>query len=176
MKRLSRYLREVQEFDSNMENLNELFIQAAELNNMPEGRDRDMQLLRLATIAEYDAANLYEMMARLSSIPELAELFRDIAKEEKVHVGEFEFALKQIDPDQEESDEKGEDEAEDITGWDEDKGVKESHLVENPVKQKMKELKKANQMRCKSIAIEIKKRRDGIKALLLQARQWDCGE
>ena len=102
MKRLRRYLRELQEFDSSMERLNELFIQAAEINSMPAGRNRDMQMLRLAVIAEFDAANLYELMADLASMPQLEKLFRDIANEEKVHIGEFEFALENVDPSHEE--------------------------------------------------------------------------
>ncbi|MHA1623144.1 MAG: ferritin family protein [Candidatus Heimdallarchaeaceae archaeon] len=178
--RLSRYLGEMQEFDASMERLSELFIKAAELNSMPKGRVRDMQMLRLAAIAEFDAANLYEMMADLASIPKLRELLLEIANEEKVHIGEFEFALEHIDPEHEHFQEEGEDEAEELTDWDDEddeKDVKESDLSEDVnTKSKMKDINQANKMRCQSILNAINQRREQIKALLLQGRQWGCGE
>jgi rubrerythrin len=184
MKRLRRYLREVQEFDSSMERLNELFIQAAEINSMPDGRKRDIQMLRLAIIAEFDAANLYELMADLTSVPELKKLFMDISNEEKVHIGEFEFALEHLDPSHEENEDEGEDEAEDVTGWKEEETEENTNLSEVETstlsapqrKAKLKNLQNANKIRCKSIVNEINKHRENIKALLLQARQWGCGE
>jgi len=175
-KRLSRYLREVQEFDANMENLNELFIKAAELNNMKEGRVRDMQMLRLAAIAEFDAANLYEMMADLASLPKLRELFLEIANEEKVHIGEFEFALEHVDPEHEHFQEKGEDEAEELTDLKDDQEDVKEGLTEDARKEKIKDLRKGNEMRCKAVMQQIEKRKAGIKALLLQGRQWGCNE
>ena len=174
-RRLSRYMREVQEFDASMERLNELFIKAAEINSMPEGRVRDMQMLRLATIAEFDAANLYEMMADLASVPKLRELFLEIANEEKVHIGEFELALEHVDPEHEHFQEKGEDEAEELTGWEEEEDVKEG-LTEDARKQKIKDMQQADKIRCKEIFLQIQKRRESIKALLLQGRQWGCDE
>lgn len=182
--RLRRYLRELQEFDASMERLNELFIKAAEINSMPAGRIRDMQMLRLGIIAEFDAANLYELMADLASSEELRELFMDVANEEKVHIGEFEYALEILDPDHDKNVEEGEEEAEEVTGWEEpeEEEEKEEEVEEGlsesvaSQKAKVKEIQKANQMRCKSILIQIQKRREDIKALLLQARQWDCGE
>ena len=171
-KRLSRYLREVQEFDANMENLNELFVKASELNSMPEGRVRDMQMLRLAAIAEFDAANLYEMMAELASLPELKDLFMEIANEEKVHIGEFEFALEHVDPEHEHFQEEGEDEAEELTGW----GDLNESITENAKKEKIKSIRKGNEMRCKAIMNQISKRKEEIKALLLQGRQWGCNQ
>jgi len=178
MKRLDRYLREAQEFDAGVERLNELFIKAAEINSMPEGRIRDMQMLRLGIIAEYDAANLYELMANLVTTPKLKELFLEIANEEKVHIGEFEFALEYIDPTHEENEDKGEEEAEELTGWEEkeDEEEVEEGLTEDARKQKAKDLKQANKTRCQTIQTAINQRRDQIKALLLQARQWECGE
>ena len=177
MKRLSRYLSEVQEFDASMERLSELFIKAAEINSMPEGRVRDMQMLRLAAIAEFDAANLYEMMADLASLPELKELFLEIANEEKVHIGEFEFALEHVDPEHDDKADEGEDEAEELTGWkeeEEEETEEGKRLVED--KAKIKDIQRANKMRCKTIENAILQRRSQIKALLLQARQWECGE
>jgi len=178
MKRLNRYLGDLQEFDASVERLNELFIKAAEINSMPEGQVRDMQMLRLAAIAEFDAANLYEMMADLASLPELRKLFLEIANEEKVHIGEFEFALEHVDPEHDEHEDKGEDEAEELTGWEEEEDVEEGNrLKENATaKAKIKDLKQANKIRCKTVFDQINKRREEIKALILQGRQWGCGE
>jgi rubrerythrin len=176
MKKLSRYLREVQEFDASIERLNELFIKAAEINSMPEGRVRDMQMLRLGIIAEFDAANLYEMMADLVSDPKIRKLFLKIANEEKVHIGEFEFVLEHVDIEHDRHEDKGEDEAEEITGWEEvEEGIKKG-LTEDDRKEKIKAMKKGNEMRCKAIYLQIGKRTQEIKALMLQGRQWGCNE
>lgn len=175
-KRLSRYLREVQEFDASIERLNELFIKAAEINSMPASNVRDMQILRLGIIAEFDASNLYEMMADLVSDPKLRKLFLKIANEEKVHIGEFEFALEHVDLEHDEFEDKGEDEAEELTGWEEvEEGIKKG-LSEDARKEKIKAMKKANEMRCKAIYSQIGKRKEEIKALLMQGRQWGCNE
>jgi len=182
MKKLRRYLREVQEFDTSMERLNELFIKAAEINSMPEGRVRDMQMLRLGIIAEFDAANLYELMGELASDPQLKKLFMEIANEEKVHIGEFEYALEHVDPEHDHYEDKGEDEAEELLGWEEKEDEEEKteegvNLKENSNrKAKIKDIQQANKMRCKSILNQINRRREDIKALLLQGRQWGCGE
>ena len=187
MKRLSRYLSEVQEFDASVKRLNELFIKASEINSMPQGRVRDMQMVRLAIIAEFDAANLYEMMADLSSAPQLKKLFMEISNEEKVHIGELEFALEKVDPEHDHFEDKGEDEAEELTGWNDDEneegeeveeGKKGNALTEDASarKQKTKASAKASQMRCKAIAEQIHRRREGIRGLLLQGRQWGCNE
>jgi len=172
-KRLSRYLREVQEFDASVERLNELFIKASEINSMPAGRVRDMQMLRLGVIAEFDAANLYEMMANLASLPQLKKLFLEVANEEKVHIGEFEFALEHVDTEHDEHEDEGEDEAEELTGFEE--GIKKG-LSEDAAKEKIKALRKGNEMRCKAIYSQIGRRKEEIKALLLQGRQWGCNE
>lgn len=96
--------------------LNEIFVQANEVANMPSGARRDMAILRLGIIAEYDAANLYERLADLASDKHIKEIMLDVANEEKQHVGEFEFLLEKIDPDHDKFEDKGEEEAEEKTG------------------------------------------------------------
>lgn len=59
----------------------------------------DIQALRKSIIAEYDAVNLYEQLADIVS-DELKQLFLDIAKEEKTHIKEFEYVLKELDKEQ----------------------------------------------------------------------------
>jgi hypothetical protein len=96
--------------------LQEIFVQMGEINSMPASVRRDMQMLRLAIIAEYDAANLYEEMAELTSNRHIRRIMLDIANEEKEHVGEFEFLLEHIDPDHEKHENEGEEEAMELTG------------------------------------------------------------
>jgi len=94
----------------NVEPLSELFVQASEIEAMPAGAKRDMQILRLGIIAEMDASNLYEKMALLASDKQLKKVLLDVSREEKVHFGEFEELLERIDPEFDEAEEEGEDE------------------------------------------------------------------
>jgi len=96
--------------------LNELFIQAGEVKSMPPGTERDLQILRLGIIAELDAVNFYDQLAELASSDEVRKLMLDISKEEKVHAGEFETLMEDIDPEYEKSEEEGEEEVEDLLG------------------------------------------------------------
>jgi rubrerythrin len=93
--------------------LNELFIEFSQLVNTAAGRERDAAIARLAMIAELDAANLYERMITLVQDNDLKEILQDVANEEKVHVGEFEYVLEKLDPEWEEYEDEGEEEAED---------------------------------------------------------------
>lgn len=95
--------------------LNELFIQIKEIHKITPP-EREMQLLRFAMSAELDAANLYEAMAKMTSDPDLKEVFLDVAREEKVHFGEFEEMLEAYDEEHEQAEEEGEEEVEDMMG------------------------------------------------------------
>ncbi len=72
----------------------------------------DVEMLRLAIQAELDAVSLYEQMAETTDNEKLKETFLDVAKEEKVHIGEFGTHLKQLDPEQSEAGKQGKDEVE----------------------------------------------------------------
>lgn len=98
--------------------LNENFIGVKDIESMSPGPDRDMQILRLSIIAELDASNLYEKFARLADNDDLKTILLDISNEEKEHFGEFEYLLEEIDPDFEEAEESGEEEAEELVGDD----------------------------------------------------------
>lgn len=95
--------------------LNEIFIQFQDALKST-GSERDKQFLRVAIIAEYDAANLYENMAKQTANSILRDLLLDIANEEKAHIGEFEAYLEELDPDHEKYEDEGEDEAEEKFG------------------------------------------------------------
>lgn len=68
------------------------------------------EILRIGIIAELDAINLYEQLASLVKDEKVKEIFLDIAKEEKTHVGEFLTMLLLKDKEAKEELNKGEEE------------------------------------------------------------------
>ena len=82
--------------------------------NKISGRNKEMEILRTAIIAEYDAINLYEQMAEFSSDLNVKKVLLDIANEEKQHIGEFETLLKNIDLEHQHFKEKGKEEVENL--------------------------------------------------------------
>jgi rubrerythrin len=60
----------------------------------PEAADA----LRLAIIAELDAISLYLQLAKYVDDERVKKVFEDVAREEKVHFGEFLALLKTYDP------------------------------------------------------------------------------
>jgi rubrerythrin len=78
--------------------------------------DRDREILRVGMIAELDAVNLYEQLAAMAEREEIKKVLRDIAKEEKTHMGEFQTLLLEHDKEQVEELEKGKEEVEELVG------------------------------------------------------------
>ncbi len=72
------------------------------------------QALRLAIIGELDAINLYLQLADAIDDPTAVRVLRDIAEEEKVHVGELLELLKRVDEEQARALEKGSQEVEEL--------------------------------------------------------------
>lgn len=72
------------------------------------------EILRIGIIAELDAINLYEQLASLTKDVKLKEVFLDIAKEEKTHVGEFLTLLLLKDKEAKEELKNGENEVKEI--------------------------------------------------------------
>jgi hypothetical protein len=70
--------------------------------------------LRDAIIAEHDAIKLYEQMADRTKDEKLKKLLLSIAEEEKVHVGELEARLNEMDSENESSTGDGKQEATDL--------------------------------------------------------------
>ena len=70
--------------------------------NMKMVRKEDIskEVLRVAVIAELDAINLYEELASAVDDQDIKEVFMDVAKEEKTHVGEFMAMLLKEDKEQ----------------------------------------------------------------------------
>ena len=71
--------------------------QMAALGIKDTAKSSDEIMLRQAITAELDAINLYEQMAKSTSNKKLKEVFLDIAKDEKVHVWEFQEMLCRLD-------------------------------------------------------------------------------
>ena len=81
-----------------------------------EGKDIEKEVLRVAIIAELDAINLYEQMAAMVKDEGIKAVLKDVADEEKTHVGEFLTLLLKLDEKQVEEMEKGSKEVEEILG------------------------------------------------------------
>ncbi len=79
-------------------------------------RELEKEILRVGIIAELDAINLYEQMAELLEDGPIKRTLLDIAREEKVHVGEFQALLLRIDEEQKKSLEEGTKEVEELMG------------------------------------------------------------
>lgn len=76
----------------------------------------NMEILRIALIAELDAINLYEQMAAYTDDGNIKKVLLEVAKEEKAHVGEFQTLLLRLDKEQVEEMEEGKKEVEELTG------------------------------------------------------------
>jgi rubrerythrin len=60
-----------------------------------------VRAIRFMVAAEYEATQLYEQLAESTDETLAQNVLRDIAKEEKVHAGEFLRLLKELQPDEE---------------------------------------------------------------------------
>jgi rubrerythrin len=60
-----------------------------------------VRAIRFMVAAEYEATQLYEQLAESTDEVLAQKVLRDIAKEEKVHAGEFLRLLKELQPDEE---------------------------------------------------------------------------
>jgi len=75
-----------------------------------------IRAVRFSIAAEYEGIQLYSQLAESIDDADAAKIFLDIAKEEKVHVGEFMALLKKLDPNEEVAYEEGEKEIKNIVG------------------------------------------------------------
>ena len=74
----------------------------------------DCEILRVAIIAELDAANLYEQLAAATDNEKIKKVLLEVAREEKTHVGEFQALLLKEDKEQVQELEKGRKEVEEL--------------------------------------------------------------
>lgn len=75
----------------------------------------DGEILRLGMVAELDAVNLYEQLAAMAENPDVRKVFRDIIREEKTHLAEFQTLLLREDGEQALESKKGQKEVEELT-------------------------------------------------------------
>jgi rubrerythrin len=73
-----------------------------------------IRAIRFAIAAEYEAIQLYMQLAESTDNKLAAELLKEIADEERIHVGEFLRLLKQLAPDEEHFYSQGAKEVEEI--------------------------------------------------------------
>jgi len=78
------------------------------------GPPKDLEILRASIIAEFDAVNLYEQFSEETENSKIRKVLLDIAKEEKVHIGEFQAVLKELDSEHSSSEEEGRKEVEEM--------------------------------------------------------------
>jgi rubrerythrin len=76
-------------------------------NPMDSPESTDVEKLRLAVIGELDAINLYNQMATSTKNKKVREVLLDISNEEKVHVGELQKLIDELDPKNKEKREQG---------------------------------------------------------------------
>ncbi len=74
------------------------------------------EAIRIAIIAELDAINFYEQLARSVKDEKIKKVFLDIAREEKAHFGEFLTLLEMLDKEQVSELKKGQEEVEELMG------------------------------------------------------------
>ncbi len=74
----------------------------------------DVLLIRESLKEELEAINDYTERASKCDNQLVKKLFLDIAREEKVHFGEFEELLEMVDTEHEPAEEEGEEELEDL--------------------------------------------------------------
>lgn len=79
--------------------------------------DREIaRALRQSIAAEHEATHLYEVIADATDNKKVKQVMQDVAKEEKVHVHEFQVLLEMIDPEENESKEEGRAEVDELVG------------------------------------------------------------
>jgi len=94
---------------------------------MSDDLTTDAQLLRKGIEEELKAVTLYENLAAKAKSPDVKKLLLEVAKEEKIHIGEFETLLEMLDPEYEKAESDGEKEVKELLG----KAIKESTVLES---------------------------------------------
>ena len=76
----------------------------------------DKEILRVGKIAELDAINLYEQMSAMTKNKNIKKVLKDIIKEEKTHLGEFQELLLRQDKEQAKELQEGKKEVKELLG------------------------------------------------------------
>jgi rubrerythrin len=78
--------------------------------------DELVRAIRVGIKAEIDAVHLYDMIAESTDNEKVAKIMRDVAKEERVHIGEFLRLIQEIYPQEMKDYNEGAAEAEELFG------------------------------------------------------------
>ena len=73
-----------------------------------------IRAIRFSIASEFEAIQIYEEIEEVIENEEAKKLLHEIAEDEKVHVGNFLYLLKLLDPEEETYYKKGTDEAKEI--------------------------------------------------------------
>jgi rubrerythrin len=103
--------------------------------NLQENPNCDLERLRFAISAEFDAINFYEQLSGSTNNKDLQAIFNDVIQEEKVHVSQFQTFLLQLDPDQADAMDEGQDEDENLLS---PKSEEETHYNVKDILSKIK--------------------------------------
>jgi rubrerythrin len=76
--------------------------------------DELVRAIRVGIKAEIDAVHLYDMIAESTDNEKVAKIMRDVAKEERVHIGEFLRLIQEIYPQEMKDYNEGASEAEEL--------------------------------------------------------------
>lgn len=112
---IKKYLKRIQE--SFISNKRKSSLQESTLSAITEldtENSSDEELLRIAIASELSAINLYKTLARETDNYTISKLFSDIAREEQVHVGEFQQVLELLDTEELLANQEGKEEAKDL--------------------------------------------------------------
>jgi len=82
----------------------------------PLSKEEMIRAIRFAIASEAEAIQLYQQIAKATEDPLVIRVFTDVAREEKVHIGEFQTVLLKLDPEEEDAYKEGEKEVSELSG------------------------------------------------------------
>ena len=109
----------------------------------PLSKEEMIRAIRFAIASEAEAIQLYQQIAKATEDPLVIRVFTDVAREEKVHIGEFQTVLLKLDPEEEDAYKEGEKEVSELSGGlteeIEDEEVEEEDEIEEEVNEETTE-------------------------------------
>lgn len=80
-----------------------------------DGITSDVQILRRCIEEEFKAINIYEALSKIAKSSKVKTILLNVAREEKIHIGEFETLLESLDKQHEPAEDEGEKEVKKLT-------------------------------------------------------------
>jgi len=110
-----------------MKNIKEAILTA--ITELDTENPSDEDILRIGITAEQGAITLYNKLAKLTKNKNLQKILLDVSKEEKVHIGEFERMLIDVDDEELDAQVEGSNEVEEMINITEEFQLPKSNLV-----------------------------------------------